>query len=133
MARTLTRRRFIVQSATTAASLAVTGSGLFTACNNKKGKDDIDPALTPLSMQAAWVNDAEFSGYFVAIDKGWYREEGLNLDYKPGGPDVIPEGTLLAKRADLALTTPDTTVNLILKEKAPFKIIGTQYQKSPLG
>jgi ABC-type nitrate/sulfonate/bicarbonate transport system substrate-binding protein len=84
-------------------------------------------------MQAAWVNDAEFSGYFVAIDKGWYKEVGLDLEYKPGGPDVIPEGTLLARKADLALTTPDTTVNLIIKERAPLKIIGTQYQKSPLG
>lgn len=89
--------------------------------------------LSKFTMQAAWVNDAEFMGYFIALELGLYQAEGLDLTYLPGGPEVIPEGTLLSGRADLALTTPDTTVNLILKEGAPLKIIGTQYQKSPLG
>ena len=29
-------------------------------------------AATPFTMQAAWINDAEFAGYFLAIDKGYY-------------------------------------------------------------
>ena len=45
---------------------------------------------TPLVFQASWINDAEFAGYFVAIDKGYYKEEGLDLEYLPGGPDVDP-------------------------------------------
>jgi len=84
-------------------------------------------------MQSPWVNDAEFIGYFVALEKGWYRDAGLDLTYKPGGPDVIAEGTLVAKKADIALTPIETTVNLIIKDHAPLKIVGTQYQKSPLG
>jgi ABC-type nitrate/sulfonate/bicarbonate transport system substrate-binding protein len=84
-------------------------------------------------MQASWVNDAEFMGYFVALTNGYYRDSGLTLDYKPGGPEVTPEVELLSRKADLGLTTVESTVNLILKEKAPLKIIGTQYQKSPLG
>ena len=84
-------------------------------------------------MQAAWINDAEFMGYFIAIDEGWYTDEALDLTYLPGGPDVIPESSLLAGRADLALTTPDTTIKAIVDQGAPFKIIGAQYQKNPIG
>jgi len=87
-------------------------------------------AASKLAFQASWVNDAEFMGYFIAIDQGYYAAEGLEVEYFPGGPDVIPESTLLSGRADVTLTTPDTT---IVEQGAPFKIIGAQYQKNPLG
>jgi len=90
-------------------------------------------AATPLKFQASWINDAEFTGYFVAIDEGMYAAEGLDLTYMSGGPDVIPESTLISGTADLTLTTPDTTVKAIVDQGAPFKIIGTQYQKNPIG
>lgn len=90
-------------------------------------------AATAITMQAAWINDAEFAGYFLAIDKGYYTDEGLDLTYLSGGPDVIPEATIIAGRADLALTTPDTTIRAISEQGAKFKIIGAQYQKNPIG
>lgn len=89
--------------------------------------------LTPFTFQASWINDAEFAGYFTAIDKGYYVEEGLDLTYLSGGPDVIPESSLIAGKADVTLTTPDTTVMAIASQGAPFKIIGAQYQKNPIG
>jgi ABC-type nitrate/sulfonate/bicarbonate transport system substrate-binding protein len=90
-------------------------------------------AANALSMQAAWVNDAEFMGYFVGIQNGFYRAENVDLKYLAGGPDVIPESALLAGRAGLALTTPDTTIRAITSQGAKFKIIGAQFQKSPIG
>jgi ABC-type nitrate/sulfonate/bicarbonate transport system substrate-binding protein len=90
-------------------------------------------AASPLTMQAAWINDAEFAGYYLAMDEGYYTEAGIDLEYLSGGPDVIPESTIIAGRADLALTTPDTTIKAIAEQGAPFKIIGAQYQKNPIG
>lgn len=90
-------------------------------------------AASPLTMQAAWINDAEFAGYFAAIDNGYYKEAGLDLTYLSGGPDVIPESSIIAGKADLALTTPDTTIKAIVDQGAKFKIIGAQYQKNPHG
>ena len=90
-------------------------------------------AAAPFTMQAAWINDAEFAGYFLAMDQGYYGAEGLDHTYLSGGPDVIPEGSIIAGKADLALTTPDTTVKAIVDQGAKFKIIGTQYQKNPIG
>lgn len=90
-------------------------------------------AETPFVFQASWINDAEFCGYFAAIDQGYYKAEGLDLTYLSGGPDVIPESSLIAGKADLTLTTPDTTVSAIVDQGAKFKIIGAQYQKNPIG
>jgi ABC-type nitrate/sulfonate/bicarbonate transport system substrate-binding protein len=90
-------------------------------------------AAAPFTFQASWINDAEFAGYFTAMDKGYYAAEGLDLTYLSGGPDVIPESALIAGKADLTLTTPDTTIKAIVEQGAPFKIIGAQYQKNPIG
>ncbi len=86
-----------------------------------------------LTMQAAWVNDAEFMGYFIAIDKGYYKAEGLDVNYLSGGPDVIPEASLLSRKADVALSTVETAIKAITEQKAPLVIIGAQYQKNPVG
>jgi ABC-type nitrate/sulfonate/bicarbonate transport system substrate-binding protein len=112
------RRFFLASTAALGGSLALPGLGR---------------AATPLTMQAAWVNDAEFMGYFIGIDEGYFTKEGLDLTYLSGGPDVIPESSLLSAKADLALTTPDTTIKAIVDQGAPFKIIGAQYQKNPIG
>ncbi|CAB3777159.1 ABC transporter substrate-binding protein [Pararobbsia alpina] len=86
-----------------------------------------------LVMQASWVNDAEFTGYFVAMQNGYYTQHGVELDYLSGGPDVIPESALLSKKADVALTTVEDTLSAVTKQHAPLVVIGTQYQKSPAG
>lgn len=90
-------------------------------------------AASPLTMQASWSNDAEFTGYFTAIDNGYYKDQGLDFTYLPGGPDVIPESSIIAGKADVTLTTPDTTIKAIVEQGAKFKIIGAQYQKNPHG
>lgn len=117
-----TRRRFLRQSA--AGLTVIGGAALFGARR---------AAAAAMTFQASWVNDAEFTGYFIAIDNGFYKEEGLDITYLSGGPDVIPESALLANKADITLTTPDTTIKAIVDDGAPFKIIGAQYQKNPIG
>ena len=88
---------------------------------------------TALRFQSSWENDAEFMGYYLAVDKGYYKDAGLDVTYTSGGPAVIPESTLLAGTADIALTSPDTTIAAITGQDAPFVIIGAQYQQNPLG
>jgi ABC-type nitrate/sulfonate/bicarbonate transport system substrate-binding protein len=58
---------------------------------------------------------------------------GLTVNYMSGGPDVIPEGSLLTGKADIALTNIMTTSKAVVEKGAPLVIIGTQYQKSPAG
>ena len=132
----INRRQFIVN--TGSLSLLAGAGSLLAACGSDDASSDPSPEsdgqkLTPLRMQSAWVSDAEFMGYFVALGKGWYAEEGLNYTYLPGGPDVIPETTLLAGQAEVALTTVEGVAKLVADEGAKLKIIGTQYQKNPAG
>lgn len=120
----LNRRRFLGVAAAGAAA---------TAASAMSFRPFAVRAASPLILQASWINDAEFCGYFLAMDQGYYGDEGLAFEYLSGGPDVIPESTIIAKRADLTLTTPDTTIKAISEQGAPFKIIGAQYQKNPIG
>ena len=54
-------------------------------------------------MQLKWVTQAQFAGYYVAKDKGFYKEEGLDVTIKPGGPDIAPEQVLAGGGADVVV------------------------------
>jgi ABC-type nitrate/sulfonate/bicarbonate transport system substrate-binding protein len=90
-------------------------------------------AADTLNFQSVWLNDPEFLGYMIAIDNGYYSAEGLTVNYMSGGPNLIPEGALLSGKADIALTNIVTTATAVVEKGAPLAIIGTQYQKSPVG
>jgi ABC-type nitrate/sulfonate/bicarbonate transport system substrate-binding protein len=90
-------------------------------------------AAESLVFQTNWLNDPEFLGYMLAIDNGYYAAEGLNVTYLSGGPNVIPEASVITGKSDIALTSMITTAKAIVERGAPLKIVGTQYQKSPLG
>ncbi len=58
-------------------------------------------AADKLTLQLKWVAQAQFAGYFVAKDKGFYDEEGLDVTIKPGGPDIAPEQVIAGGGADV--------------------------------
>jgi len=58
-------------------------------------------AADDVTLQLKWVADAQFAGYFVAKDKGFYGDEGLNVTIKPGGPDTAPEQVIAGGGADV--------------------------------
>jgi NitT/TauT family transport system substrate-binding protein len=58
-------------------------------------------AADKLTLQLKWVTQAQFAGYFVAKDKGFYKEENLDVDIKPGGPNVAPEQIIAGGGADV--------------------------------
>ena len=56
-----------------------------------------------VTLQLQWVTQAQFAGYYVALDKGFYEEEGLDVTIKPGGPDIAPPQVLAGGGADVML------------------------------
>lgn len=56
-----------------------------------------------VTLQLKWVTQAQFAGYFVAKDKGFYEEEGLNVTILPGGPDVAPTQVIAGGGADVVI------------------------------
>ena len=60
-------------------------------------------AADDVTLQLKWVTQAQFAGYYVAQDKGFYDEEDLNVTIKPGGPDIAPTQVLAGGGADVAV------------------------------
>ncbi len=56
-----------------------------------------------VTLQLQWVTQAQFAGYYVALEKGYYEEEGLEVTIKPGGPDIAPPQVLAGGGADVML------------------------------
>jgi len=54
-----------------------------------------------VTLQLKWVTQAQFAGYYVAKEKGFYKDEGLDVTIKPGGPDVAPEQVIAGGGADV--------------------------------
>jgi NitT/TauT family transport system substrate-binding protein len=89
-------------------------------------------AADKLALQLQWVTQAQFAGYYVALDKGYYKDEGLDVTIKPGGPDIAPPQVLAGGGADLMLNWMPSA--LAAREKGlplvniaqPFKSSGLQ-------
>lgn len=60
-------------------------------------------AADDVTLQLKWVTQAQFAGYYVALDKGFYEEENLNVTIKPGGPDIAPAQVIAGGGADVVL------------------------------
>jgi ABC-type nitrate/sulfonate/bicarbonate transport system substrate-binding protein len=88
-------------------------------------------ATSPLRLQGIWTNDPESIGYFIGIDEGDYARAGIDLAYLPGGPELIPEGSLLAGRSDIAMLSMINAAQAVYRKGADFRIVGAQYQKNP--
>jgi NitT/TauT family transport system substrate-binding protein len=60
-------------------------------------------AADEVTLQLKWVTQAQFAGYYVAKDKGFYEEEGLEVEIKAGGPDISPPQVIAGGGADVIL------------------------------
>ena len=87
-------------------------------------------AADKVTLQLKWVTQAQFAGYYVAKDKGFYKDAGIDITIKPGGPDVAPPQVLAGGGADVvvdwmpsALATREKGVPLV-NIAQPFKRSG---------
>ena len=60
-------------------------------------------AADKVTLQLKWVTQAQFAGYYVAKDKGFYKAEGLDVTIKPGGPDIAPPQVIAGGGADVII------------------------------
>ena len=62
-----------------------------------------DGHANDVTLQLQWVTQSQFAGYYVALDEGFYEEEGLNVTILSGGPDIAPPQVLAGGGADAML------------------------------
>ncbi|MEN0087034.1 MAG: ABC transporter substrate-binding protein [Pseudomonadota bacterium] len=60
-------------------------------------------AADDVTIQLKWVTQAQFAGYYVAEEKGFYDEVDLNVTIKPGGPDIAPPQVIAGGGADIVV------------------------------
>ncbi|WP_418158134.1 ABC transporter substrate-binding protein [Benzoatithermus flavus] len=58
-------------------------------------------AADKVTLQLKWVTQAQFAGYYVAKDKGFYEAEDLDVTINPGGPDIAPPQVIAGGGADV--------------------------------
>ena len=58
-------------------------------------------AKDKVTLQLKWVTQAQFAGYFVAKDKGFYGDVDLDVTINPGGPDIAPPQVIAGGGADV--------------------------------
>jgi len=83
-------KKFLI--GTLAGALALAAAGVASAQDNN------------VVLQLKWVAQGQFAGYYVAQAKGFYEEEGLSVEIKPGGPDIAPEQVIAGGGADVITT-----------------------------
>jgi NitT/TauT family transport system substrate-binding protein len=85
--------------------LAVLVSLLVAGCGggSKSSKGGGGKQLKHVTLQLKWVTQAQFAGYYAAKAKGFYKDQGLDVKIKVGGPSITPEQVVLGKQADFGL------------------------------
>lgn len=88
-------------------ALAVTALAL-AGCSSGGGSSDstdsADGELTPVTLQLQWYAQAQFAGYYAAVDQGYYEDEGLDVTILEGAADIVPIDVLTGGDADFAIS-----------------------------
>ena len=88
-------------------------------------------ADTRVTLQLKWLPQAQFMGYYVAVQEGYYKAEGLDVRVLPGGSDIIPEQQVFNGVADIGVTWVSSLLNY--QEKGwDFVEVAQVFQRSAL-
>jgi NitT/TauT family transport system substrate-binding protein len=85
------------------------GAGATTAAETG-GETTEEQAAADVTLQLKWVTQAQFAGYYAALEQGYYEDENLNVTIKPGGPDIVPEQAVLGNQAEFGINWLDNTL-----------------------
>ncbi len=85
-------------------------------------------ALTQVSLQLKWKHQFQFAGYYAAIEKGFYREHGLDVEIRDGGPGVDAGTEVAYGAADFGVCTTSVLTDSI--QRANNVVIGVIFQHS---
>ncbi len=108
------RRKHWVMAVAALACGALAGwAAVATAATDRK-------AATKVTLQLKWVTQAQFAGYYAALEKGYYDKAGLDVSIKVGGPSITPETVVAGKRAEFGL---DWLPNLLATREKGSKLV----------
>ncbi len=91
-------------------------------------------AKTRLRVALGWVTNIEFAGFWLAVERGYYRDEGLDVTFKGGGTNApLPHVQLASGAADLAVDPNMRQVLEVIGRGNDLVLLGAQFQTDPNG
>ncbi|MDP3208402.1 MAG: ABC transporter substrate-binding protein, partial [Rhodoglobus sp.] len=121
------RRGLTVASVATVAALALAAC---TAPAADTPTGDFEP-ITSIKLQLQWLPQAQFGGYYVALDQGFFAEEGFdNVEIIPSGGDIVPQDALVAGDVDFAVAWVPKVLGTLEGTGAELTDIAQVFQKS---
>jgi len=85
--------------------------------------------LTPVKLQLQWFPQAQFAGYFAAVDQGYYKAEGLDVTILAGGVDIVPATVVAGGQAQFGISwVPKALASR--ESGADIQFIGQVFQRS---
>ncbi len=91
------------------------------------------PALAQsrqVALQLSWLHSVQFGGSYIARQRGYWADRGLDVALNPGGPNAPVEPPVVAGTALVGISAADYTAAAVA-QGAPFRIIGVAMQKNP--
>lgn len=82
-----------------------------------------------IRLQLKWHHQFQFAGYYAAIEKGYFRDEGLEVELIEGRPGISPTDELLAGKADFAIDSPAALIRR--QHGEPIVAVAAIFQHSP--
>src|SRR5271165_4654646 len=85
-------------------------------------------ALDNVSLQLKWKHQFQFAGYYAALAQGFYREAGLDVEIREGGPDINVAKVVSEGKADFGVCTSSVLINRA--EGRKLVVLGVIFQHS---
>ncbi|MBK4346203.1 ABC transporter substrate-binding protein [Lacisediminihabitans changchengi] len=95
--------RIVLGTAAIASATALVLSGC-SSSSDSGSSNSTDGKLTPVTLQLQWVAQAQFAGYYAAVEQGYYKDEGLDVKIKEAGTDTVPIKSVADGDADYAIS-----------------------------
>ena|ERR1017187_7012842 len=86
--------------------------------------------LQPLSVRLTWLHQSQFAGLYLALDKGFYKDAGLDVQLKQGGLEFPSIKMVVLGDDDIGMTSADQIL-LARSKGSPVVAVAAMYQKCP--
>jgi len=123
MTRSRASRRWLVGMTLLALTVAACGGG------DDGATPDPEAEPIPIKLQLQWFAQAQFAGYYAAVDQGYYADEGLDVTILQGAVDIVPQQVVSTGAAEFGLAwVPKALVSNT--EDAGLVNVGQVFQRS---
>lgn len=104
---------------------------LVTGCGKKTATTDANGRIK-IKFQTDWFPQPEHGGYYQALAKGYYAEEGLDVEILKGGPNAQVMATVATGRAQIGMTNGDDVI-VAVGRGVPIKMVAAEMQRDAQG